>query len=52
MSSFRNPSTVIPLAFANSLIALAVLNLTVNEYQPFSGMNKDEIHVYKLTGQS
>jgi hypothetical protein len=29
------------LANDNSLIILAVLNLTVNEYQPFSGINTD-----------
>jgi hypothetical protein len=39
---FNSSSTVSPLANASSLIILAVLNLTVNEYQPFSGMNTDE----------
>lgn len=29
-----------PLAYANSLTALAVLILTVSEYQPSSGMNQ------------
>jgi hypothetical protein len=39
MSSFISSSTVNPLAFARSLTILAVLDLTVSEYQPFSGMN-------------
>jgi len=39
---FSSSSTVSPLANARSLVVLTVLNLTVNEYQFFSGMKTDK----------